>query len=90
MKTYLITFLLIFFVGCASVSPQRFVGPNGKEAYSMKCSGRGRTWDKCYKKAGDLCKNEYNIVQQSSSTVAVPYGNSFIAAPKQTLAIECK
>ena len=90
MKKIIILFFASTLVGCASVSPQKFTGPNGNDAYSMKCSGFGRTWDKCYKKAGEVCKNGYTIIQQSSSTVAVPSGNSFIAAPRQTLAIECK
>jgi hypothetical protein len=90
MKILIFVSFIFALSSCASVSPQKFNGPNGKNAYSMRCSGMGRTWDKCYQKAGELCQNGYNIIQQSSSTVAVPYGNSIIAAPRQTLAIECK
>lgn len=82
--------LVTLLSGCASVSPQPFVGPGGQQAYSMKCSGLGRTWDKCYKKAGEICPDGYEIIDQRSSTVAVPYRNSIIAAPKQNMAIECK
>ena len=75
---------------CVSITPQKFKGPNGQDAYTMKCSGYGRTIEMCYQKAGDLCPSGYNIVNQSSSIVAVPSGNSFLAAPQNNLTIECK
>ncbi len=56
----------------------------------MKCSGMGRSWDKCFVKAGELCPAGYNVISQTSGTVAVPVGGSIMAAPKQALAIECK
>lgn len=57
----------------------------------MRCSGMGRTLDACYKKAGDLCPTGYSIIDRASGTVAVPVsGGGFIAAPKRSLAIECK
>ena len=87
--SYLVLIIFLFF-GCASVHPSPFKGPNGKDAYSMKCSGMGRTLDKCFSKAGELCPTGYNIISQSSGTVAVPVGGSIMAAPKQALAIECK
>ena len=75
---------------CAEVNPEHFRGPSGKDAYTMRCSGFGRTWAKCYTKAGEICPNGYNIVSQHSGTIAIPYGGSIIAAPKQTLVVECK
>lgn len=83
-------FLLAFVVSCAAIEPMQFVGPNGKTAYSMRCSGMGRTLDACYKKAGEICPNGYNIIDRSSSTVAVPVNGSFMAAPQHNIAIECK
>lgn len=85
----LLTPLLL--TACAAVQPQPFSGPNGKQAYSMKCSGMGRTLDACYAKAGELCPGGYNIIDRASGTVAVPLsGGGFIAAPQHNLAIECK
>ena len=43
-------------VGCASVAPVKFVGPNGKAAYSMRCSGMGRSMEECYQKAGEVAR----------------------------------
>lgn len=83
--------LALLLVSCASVQPQEFKGPNGKTAYSMKCSGMGRTLDECYKKAGELCPSGYNIIDRASGTVGVPVrGGGMIVAPQHNLAVECK
>jgi len=77
-------------MGCASVTPSQFIGPNGKTAYSMRCSGLGRTLDECYQKAGLLCPSGYNIIENSSSTVAMMNQGAMVAAPRRDMAIECK
>lgn len=84
-------FLMLLLMSCAEIQPKEFRGPNGKTAYSMKCSGMGRTLDDCYKKAGELCLSGYTIIDRASGTVAVPTsGGGIIAAPQHHLAIECK
>ena len=77
-------------VSCASVQPHEFRGPSGKTAYSMRCSGMGRSLDECYKKAGELCPTGYNIVDRTTATVGVPVNGGTMIAPQNTLAIECK
>jgi hypothetical protein len=90
--TRILCLVMLFLVAsCAQVQPREFKGPNGKVAYSMRCSGMGRTLDDCYAKAGELCPAGYNIIDRASGTVAVPVsGGGFIAAPQHNLAIECK
>src|SRR5947208_17099837 len=75
--------LVLLLVSCASVQPQEFRGPNGKTAYSMRCSGMGRTLDDCYKKAGELCSSGYNIIDRASGTVAVPVNGGGVSARRQ-------
>lgn len=82
--------LLPLVASCAAIEPQKFSGPTGNTAYSMRCSGMGRTLDACYKKAGEVCPNGYTIIDRASGTVAVPVGGSIVAAPQHNLAIECK
>ena len=82
--------LLIMLTACMSVTPSQFVGPSGKTAYSMRCSGMGRSMDACYQKAGEVCPSGYNIIDKSSSTVAFMSQGTFMAAPREQLAIECK
>lgn len=90
---YLILSLAIglLLTSCASIDPIQFKGPNGKTAYSMKCSGLGRTLDACYQKAGEVCPSGYAIIDRASGTIAVPMsGGSIMAAPSHHLAIECR
>jgi len=81
---------LLLLVSCASIEPKEFKGPNGRTAYSMRCSGMGRTLDDCYKTAGEVCPNGYDIIDRASGTVAVPFRGGIVAAPQHNLAIECK
>ena len=90
MKKLLSLFVLTSLFGCASIEPIEFVGPNGKKAYSMKCSGMGKTLDACYKKAGEICSKGYLIIDNRSDTAIIPVNGSIIAAPQRSLAIECK
>lgn len=90
MKNIVIIALGATLFGCASIDPKPFSGPSGKQGYSMRCSGMGRTLEACYQKAGELCKMGYSIVDRTSSTVAVPVNGSIMAAPQHSLAIECK
>lgn len=39
--------------GCASSS--KTFAPDGREAYSLDCSGLARSWGMCLSKAGDIC-----------------------------------
>ncbi|NIJ43264.1 hypothetical protein FHS78_003576 [Parvibaculum indicum] len=54
--------------GCA-VTASPVTGPEGKTAYSMKCSGYMRTLDDCYKKAGELCPTGYTIDAMPTSAI---------------------
>ncbi len=89
-KNLFIAAIPAFLVACAAIEPQQFVGPNSKTAYSMKCSGMGRTLDACYKKAGEVCPGGYNIIDRASGTVGVPMQGGTMMAPQHNLAIECK
>lgn len=43
----------ILLSGCATSS--RTYAPDGREAYTIDCSGLGGTWGLCLTKAGELC-----------------------------------
>ena len=81
----------ILITGCASISPVSISGPSGGQAYTMKCSGLGRTIEQCYAKAGELCPSGYSVVSQSSTSRIVP-GNGDagpFSVTKENLTIEC-
>lgn len=82
--------IIVLLTSCAAIEPKQFIGPNGKTAYSMRCSGMGRTLDACYQKAGEVCSSGYNIIDRASEIVAVPVNGSIMMATEHNLAIECK
>ena len=90
MKKLSLLFLIILLYGCANIEPVEFVGPNGKPAYSMKCSGMGKTLDACYIKAGEICSKGYSIIDNRTDTKIIPVNGSVLATPQRFLAIECK
>jgi len=83
--------LLVVLTGCAAVSPVPFTGPNGRQAYSMRCSGMGRTLEACYQAAGTVCPNGYSVVDSRSGVVGVPTsGGGTMVGPDYRLAVECR
>lgn len=84
-----VTFIAL--AACAQIIPTEFIGPSGKPAYTMKCSGMGRTLDACYQKAGEMCPQGYNIVDRATGAIGVPMqGGGMLMAPTHGLAVECK
>ena len=90
VTVFSIIIILFGLIGCMSISPTPFSGPSGKQAYSMMCSGMGRTIDACFQKAGEMCSNGYNIIDRSSGTAGFMSQGRLMMAPREQLAIECK
>ena len=68
--------ILAALVGLAACAPEYFKGPTGKDAYTMSCLG----WNKCFKKAAELCPNGYNVI----NSIYRPWFQT------RTLVVECK
>jgi|GEM_PF-2371619 len=65
--------------------------PSGKKGYSLKCSGFGRTIEDCYKKAGEICPNGYDIENTSRTVQGIPQATgSTIIVSKEYMLISCK
>lgn len=86
----LLTSVCLGLSACASITPVRISGPNGRAAYTMKCSGMGRTIEACYQKAGEVCPAGWTVVDRSTGTVGMPVNGGFMLAPRYSLTIECK
>jgi len=61
---------LLPLTGC--VTTKEIYGPDGQKAYTLNCSDDlSATWDHCYEKAGEICREKgYRILQQQSDTSA--------------------
>lgn len=81
-------------LGCAS-STQTYT-PDGREGYSLNCSGTARTWGMCEQKAGEICGSRgYNILSTSGDqgviATASSGGNFFATSTiSRTMLIVCR
>lgn len=88
MKRTITVFTSLLLCACATVSPVKYQGNNGKASYSMTCSGMGRTMGKCYYKANELCPSGYTILSDAHASSAL-FGD-LMHNTEDKLIIECK
>ena len=78
-----------------SINAVPFKGPNGNQAYSMKCSGEGRTFEMCKKKATQLCPQGYEVVEEKKPKLtlrektAALANDSVKATAQDHFSVEC-
>lgn len=81
MKSISVLIMILTLSGCA-MSSQTYL-PDGRQGYSIDCSGSMLNINVCYKKAADICQsNGYEIVNQNEVnagylTQGNAYSNSF-------------
>lgn len=85
--------LLLLLAGCASSKVTHM--PDGSIGHSINCSGSALTWNGCYEKAGELCKERgYTVIAGGSDETAVVAGNQFgvygSAAATRSMLVKCK
>jgi len=97
MKIFTLLLTIGFLVSCASSS--KTYSPDGREAYSLNCSGTARNWGMCYEKAGEICMSRgYDVVEKSGEqgASASGYANQSYAGVNastlhfRTMTIACK
>lgn len=90
MRVLLLCGAALILAGCA-VNVSQVTGPDGKQAYVMKCSGYMRDRGDCLAKAGELCPHGYNVVDDSSQTSgAMLIGSTVAIARRDYMTISCK
>ncbi len=68
---------------------------DGREGYTITCSGQALSWGECYQKAGEICGNKgYDTLSQSgdqgSTVVANQFGLYGGAVITRSLVVACK
>ncbi|MDR5780795.1 hypothetical protein QCE63_15335 [Caballeronia sp. LZ065] len=62
---------------CACATASHTFAPDGREAFSLDCSGSARNWGMCLEKAGDLCNTRgYEVMRASSEDGYLAAGNA--------------
>jgi hypothetical protein len=90
VKRLMILGVSIALSGCA-VPVTKINGPDGRPAYSLKCSGMGRDRQDCLVQAGKICPQGYVVVDDSSRVNGVLVTKyAVIPASRDYLTISCK
>ncbi|EIY9399793.1 hypothetical protein MNO06_001906 [Escherichia coli] len=79
--------------GCATSS--KTYAPDGREAYTIDCSGLGGSWGMCLTKAGDLCGSKgYDVLTSAGDKGFIASANPERAFAGNTISrnllIACK
>jgi|ERR1017187_2817522 hypothetical protein len=84
-------------VGCAT-SRQSFA-PDGRQAYTLNCSGLARGWDKCFSAAGNICgARGYDVLDRSDESASMAtvggnrssFGGSSVKTNERSMLVACK
>jgi hypothetical protein len=62
MKLIYAVMAVIGLSACAVAN--KTIGPDGRQAISINCSGAALAWNQCYEKAGDMCPRGYDIISK--------------------------
>lgn len=75
-RTITLLLIVVFLSGCAMAS--KTYTSDGKQGYSISCSGSALNWGLCYEKAGDLCGSKgYEVLEKSGDQGALVSGNQY-------------
>jgi len=78
MKRILVMCLIASLLICGCATARKTYTSDGKEGYSINCSGSALNWGMCYEKAGELCGAKgYVVLEKSGDTGAVVSGSQF-------------
>jgi hypothetical protein len=84
MKILLGLLVLAFLAGCVGVHEVK--GPDGKPALALKCGDATA----CYKKAGELCPDGYDLVSNNNASYVGGANGTFYGGSTTTILVECK
>jgi len=74
--TFILLLIFIFIGGCATA--KKTYTSDGKEGYSITCSGSALNWGMCYEKAGNICGSKgYEVLEKSGDTGAMVTAGQF-------------
>jgi len=71
MRIAILFLMIVAFVSGCATSKKTYTS-DGREGYSINCSGSALNWGMCYEKAGELCGSKgYEVLEKSGDTGAM-------------------
>jgi uncharacterized protein YceK len=94
MKNIFMVLLIITFLGGCATAKKTYTA-EGKEGFSINCSGSALNWGMCYEKAGELCGSRgYDVLEKSGDTGAMitagQYGLLGGSVINRSMIVKCK
>lgn len=96
MKKLVVLLLSVVGLSACATSSQ-FCTSDGKQRYSIDCSGAALNWGTCYQKADDICGTKGYVVlvqtgagDQGAMVAGTQYGIYGGSLPIRTMIIKCK
>lgn len=72
----LVSLIIVLISGCATAT--KTFTSDGKQGYSINCSGTALNWGMCSEKAGTLCGAKgYTVLEKSGDIGALLSGNQY-------------
>ncbi len=96
MPRSLVVVLIALLLGGGCASATQTYGPDGREAYTLNCSGWARTWAMCAEKAGEICgARGYEVIAAGGGTAGTiatvnPSGGFGGPVIERSMLIRCK
>jgi|BarGraIncu01121A_1022015.scaffolds.fasta_scaffold200349_1 hypothetical protein len=89
MKQFFFMILIASLIcGCTSV--KKVYTSEGKEAYSLNCSGSALSWSNCYERAEDLCGTKgYVVLNKNEESKFMQMGTQGVIWTERTMVIQC-
>ena len=89
----LIVLLTLALTGCTSAKP--IATPDGRQGFTVGCSGRILSWEDCFERAAEICGGRsYDVFthkgDESALVAAEPQNLSDSTATTRSMVIACK
>ena len=93
LSRLLVATLVFALAGCTAAKP--ITTPDGRQGYTVECSGRLLSWEDCFERAAEICKGEsYDVFtrvgEQSALVDAEPQHLSSSTTTSRSMVIACK
>jgi hypothetical protein len=85
LRTSIVVSAVVLLAGC-TVTPEKIAGPDGQDAYYMKCGAGMDASKKCMQAAAQACPSGYSVIDRNSQVVPTQWGPASV----MSMTVTCK